>query len=457
MDRFTFFDVEYANPKNKSICQIGISCEDAQTRDPIFPELSLYIDPEDDFSDVCVGVHGITPERVHGAPTFPEVWKKIEPYFTNSIVVGHNVASSDLSALVRSLRRYNIVVPELYYICTLELARRFVPSFAVQSYKLGPLCSYFDVEIDSAHDALGDACATSDLFRELVRSYGIDWSSFVRLYQPEDVSEFEQFISSPDLRRSISEFYGIVRGISIDHTITPDETAYIVAWRDAHRKYSAQPEMHAIFSAIDRIAEDGVITLREAVSLQGTIKDYLHVVQTSPVTLATQILNGIMKGISLDGEISGTECESLRLWLYDNIYLTGHYPFDRILAVVEDALEDGIVTQDEAAEISKTIGSLLDPVAALSKSVNDVSGKHVCLSGNFSYGPKSAVEKYITERGGLIDATLKKGTDVLLVGDCECRSFSNGTYGTKVKKAMEYNEKGCDIQILKEADFFAAR
>jgi hypothetical protein len=40
-----------------------------------------------------------------------------------------------------------------------------------------------------------------------------------------------------------------------------------------------------------------------------------------------------------------------------------------------------------------------------------------------------------------------------MVGKNECQAYSNGTYGTKVKKAMEYNEKGCHIEILKESDF----
>ena len=35
-------------------------------------------------------------------------------------------------------------------------------------------------------------------------------------------------------------------------------------------------------------------------------------------------------------------------------------------------------------------------------------------------------------------------------------NYSNGTYGTKVKKAMEYNDKGCNIQIIKESDLLPA-
>ena len=49
MDKITYFDVEYANSKNKSICQIGIMCENYGNGDPVYPELDIYINPEDGF------------------------------------------------------------------------------------------------------------------------------------------------------------------------------------------------------------------------------------------------------------------------------------------------------------------------------------------------------------------------------------------------------------------------
>ena len=115
-------------------------------------------------------------------------------------------------------------------------------------------------------------------------------------------------------------------------------------------------------------------------------------------------------------------------------------------------MADGIVTKEESNQLSKLINDLLNPVETLTSNINDVEGKHICLSGNFEYGSKQEVEKYIVERGGLIDNSVKKSTDILVVGNCECQSYSQGTFGTKVIKAMEYNEKGSNISIVKEKD-----
>ena len=116
-------------------------------------------------------MHGITASQVANEPSFPEIWKDIEKYFTNAVVIGHNVASSDLDALVKNLRRYNLDIPEFYYICTYDLSRKFVPSYAVPNYSLTSLCEYFEIDIDSEHNAFDDACACSDLFNALVKAY----------------------------------------------------------------------------------------------------------------------------------------------------------------------------------------------------------------------------------------------------------------------------------------------
>lgn len=452
MDKITYFDVEFANSKNKSLCQLGLLCESFVTGKTLSEPQPIYIDPEDGFDDNCIKVHGITAHTVKGAPTFPKVWASIEKYFTNAVVVGHNVAAADLDALVKNLNRYNLDIPVIYYVCTYDLAKEYVPAFAVENYKLSTLCNFFDINIEKAHDALDDAVASSKLFKALVSHYDIDINAHIKKYIPHDCREFTQYVASSVLRKSICEFYGILRGFSIDNVINDEEIEYITKWKMEHQKYSAQPDVAAIITAIDRILADGIVTVDEILSLQCSVRKYLDLVSTSPVTLATQILDGILKGITVDGEVSEAECKSLRQWLYDNIYLSDHFPFNKTIELVDKVLEDSVITKEESEFITAAIEEMLNPVEVLRTQVNSVEGKTVCLSGNFAYGSKSDVEAYIVSRGGTIDKSVKKTTSILLIGDCECQAYSNGTYGTKVKKAMEYNAKGCNIQIIKEAD-----
>ena len=455
MKKITYFDVEYANNKNKSICQIGIMCQDYINGKAYCFEKNIYINPEDGFDDVCIRVHGITKDRIKNEPTFPVVWKEIEKYFTNAVIIGHNVASADLDALVKMLTRYNIDIPELYYICTLDLARDTIPPYAVPNYSISALCEYFGIARGTAHNAFDDVCACADLFKAIIEEYSININDIeVTKYYPHVEKEFSQFLASPVVRKTMSEFYGVIRGFSIDNQITQEEVNYLKNWSKEYSVYKNQKDIADILSVLDAIILDGVVTTDEIMRLQGVVKAYLDIVSTSPITLATQILDGILRGILVDGEITEVECKNLRQWLYDNIYLADHYPFDETIKILEKVLEDSIITQQEVEYIKTQINQILDPVNSLREQVNSVEGKHVCLSGNFTYGQKSDVEKQIVLKGGVIDSSVKKTTDILMVGNCECQAYSNGTYGTKVKKAMEYNQKGCNIKIIKEADFF---
>lgn len=454
MDKITYFDVEYANSKNKSICQIGILCKNLDVENSEFDSLNIYINPEDGFDENCVKIHGITESKVSGEANFASVWKKIEKYFTNSVIVGHNVASADLDALVKSLSRYNLDIPEIYYVCTYELAKLFVPSFCVANYKLSTLCEYFGIDAGASHDAFDDSRSCSELLIKLISTYNIKIGDYVRKYVPNESYEFSEFISNPSLRKSISEFFGFIRGFTIDNEITDEEINYIKKWRQEHFNLIKHEEIKDIIATIDEIIDDGKITLDEMFKLQCCVKKYLDMVSTAPVTMATQILDGILKGIVVDNGITENECRNLRQWLYDNIYLSNHFPFDKIIRTLDDILADSIITEDEVEYLKSVINDILNPVESLKSQIYSVDGKNICLSGNFSFGSKSEVEVYIVERGGNVESSVKKSTDILIIGDCECIAYSNGTYGTKVKKAMEYNEKGCNIQIVKEKDFF---
>lgn len=144
----------------------------------------------------------------------------------------------------------------------------------------------------------------------------------------------------------------------------------------------------------------------------------------------------------------------LQNWLYDNSFLKGHFPYDKVFSLVEEVLEDNVVTKEESEYLQREITAILNPVEELRTSVETLEGKTVCLSGNFKYGQKSAVAEFIVSKGGIVEDAVKKKTGILVVGDLDCGAYSNGTYGTKVKKAIEFNNKGSHITIMKEADLF---
>ena len=81
----------------------GFRVEDGK----IVEEMFSYVNPEEPFDDFNTQLTGISAETVADAPTFPELWKKIEGMMGSGILVAHN-APFDMGVLKKCLEDYGI-------------------------------------------------------------------------------------------------------------------------------------------------------------------------------------------------------------------------------------------------------------------------------------------------------------------------------------------------------------
>lgn len=449
MREVLYFDVEWANSKNKSICQMGLMSEDFDTQDPIYPELELLINPNDDFEMHCVSTHHITKEKVKDCETFDKVWEVICKYFVKSVVIGHNVKSADLDALVKNLKRYNIDIPEMYCLDTYELARDLIPATLIKDYSLETLCSYYGIDIDNAHNAFDDACACADLLRAIINDYQIDIDDYIEKYIEKDVKSFSRYINSPTMRREINQLFGNVLGIEMDNRIKPQEKDYLIKWKEEHETYRQENDVKEIFNVLDKILEDNIVTNTELNLLRFTLSNYVHSLEGAIETLATQQLQGILEGVIVDEEINDKEIDSLSNWLYNNDYLEGHYPYDSLIKIIKEVLEDKVITKEEQDLLKKEFKRLFNPLNEIKNQIIVFNNSSFCLSGTFVHGDKKIVKDYIVSKGGIIQDNVKKGTNYVVVGDLGCDAYSNVSFGTKVKKALELG-----ITVVKEKDIY---
>ena len=172
--RYVVFDVETPNAANDRMSAIGISVvEDGQ----ITQELFSYVDPETHFDPFNVQLTGIDEEVVRGKPTFPELWKKIEPIMSDGILVAHN-AVFDLGVLKRCLKDYGIAwKPSVKYACTVKIGRKLLPDM---KHNLNVMCGYYGIALDH-HKADSDSHACAMI---LLRYFadGVDKKSIIRTY-----------------------------------------------------------------------------------------------------------------------------------------------------------------------------------------------------------------------------------------------------------------------------------
>lgn len=109
-----------------------------------------------------VHIHGLTPARLAGAPTFEEIAPQVGALLSSRVMVAHN-AQFDYDFLAHEFADVRSWVPVSRRLCTLALNRLVGP--ATPDLKLGTLATHYGVRQERAHDALDDVRVLSGILR----------------------------------------------------------------------------------------------------------------------------------------------------------------------------------------------------------------------------------------------------------------------------------------------------
>jgi DNA polymerase III epsilon subunit family exonuclease len=132
----------------------------------ICDEFQTLVNPELPLPRFISALTGITSEMLSAAPQFESVVESWLNFAGDSVLVAHN-SNFDLNLLNQEIARVfpgcRMRNPDL---CTVELARRAVPS--LESHNLDALADHFGIEIKERHRAAGDARATAQVLLRLL-------------------------------------------------------------------------------------------------------------------------------------------------------------------------------------------------------------------------------------------------------------------------------------------------
>ncbi len=185
--RFVALDLETANSRFTSICQIGISVfEDNREREAV----SLLVDPDDYFDSINVSIHGIDENTVRGKPRFEQAYRQIEHLFMDSLIVSHT--PFDRSCLLQTCKAKGIALPKCTWLDSAKVVRRAYPQFAKSGYGLANVAKEFGMDFNH-HDALEDARVAGAILIQAIADTGIkleDWMT--RVEQPISDDKYPQ-------------------------------------------------------------------------------------------------------------------------------------------------------------------------------------------------------------------------------------------------------------------------
>ena len=174
---FNAVDVETANQAYSSICQIGIV---HVQNGKIVDQWHTLVNPEVQFSQFNISVHGIEEDDVANSPTLPEVRDELDRRLHGSILISHT--SFDRRAFDQAMARYDLEQLKVKWLDSARISRNAWPKkYGQRGYSLKNIAKDLNINFQH-HDALEDARAAAEIVLHACRVANTDINGWLKRF-----------------------------------------------------------------------------------------------------------------------------------------------------------------------------------------------------------------------------------------------------------------------------------
>lgn len=168
------FDTETTglDSKEDRVVEFGAVVMDTDSGEFIFRENVLFKIPFK-MSDDVIRIHGIKNEDLENGVEFGSYAGRAHKILSRpSLIIGHNILF-DIKMMSAEFSRCGMEFPDVPYLDTIALARRFIPNNIMPKKSLGEIAKFFDIGEFNAHRAQDDAEATMKILVASCKKIGI--------------------------------------------------------------------------------------------------------------------------------------------------------------------------------------------------------------------------------------------------------------------------------------------
>lgn len=179
---------------------------------------------------------------------------------------------------------------------------------------------------------------------------------------------------------------------------------------------------------------------------------------------AINTLVGMCHGVLADGKVNDDEIMYMRKWLHKNAKFLKSYPLNIVFRRIETILKDGIIDQVERDDLYRMLSDVvggtfrqIENAGASSTTLPVQQVKHInfqgsafCFTGRFIFGQRNVCEEAVINKGAVAHKNVTKNLNYLVIGDLASRDWIATTHGTKIQKALDYQESGSPIEVISE-------
>ena len=290
----------------------------------------------------------------------------------------------------------------------------------------------------------------------------------------KDLQEYWQFAQPKVAHKALNTLVGIVRGIAADDQVNQKEVSELEKWCEDHDFLIATNPFKDVITNIQVIISDNIVTEEEIENLLWVCDQFAEGFTSYDLyTSGLQELQGICHGLLADGVINDTEIHALKYWMDINDHLSTYYPYDELMSVLTEVLEDGVVDDNEKLYLKRFFNEFVElRDKELKEQINietahikvqgicavdpdiDIDGKQFCITGTSSRSTKPKMAQIVDDLGGIYKGNLSRKTDYLIVCDQGNPCWTFACYGRKIEQAIKLRQAGSSLVIVHENDFW---
>jgi NAD-dependent DNA ligase len=262
--------------------------------------------------------------------------------------------------------------------------------------------------------------------------------------------------------KAFATLRGILEGVVADQLLNQVEIEFLHAWLEEQSEMSG--DILDVYDSVSSALKDGLITSEELEDIRQLIDDCLEFGEKfNEINYKINQFLGFLKGVMADGILNHDELDALVRRLEENCDLWNIFPINILYKIIRSALSDGVIDQSEYSEIVDVVVKLAGGAFALDGDVSgspisilddEISfqelGKSICFTGKFVSGKRKDIESKAKLLGFVVQDSVARTTDLLVVGSLNSRDWVFSNAGRKIGKAVDFRNSGSKILISSE-------
>jgi hypothetical protein len=292
--------------------------------------------------------------------------------------------------------------------------------------------------------------------------------AILNIHERELEERYNAFNKSANTRKRVVYWIGFLDGALSSHRIEEGEEDALLAEAGKFSEFFSDPDASDL--AEDILAKCFSSEEDMMGQLKQVIEDKRVELGSGSTSIETDEMNeflGFCAGVICDGKVLETEVRGILRRFKSSTILMQAAPFATLAAAVEAAMDDDVLTDDEAEEIQEWIAQLvgdgfvdtgipnIGTVAKLDEPITDPSeialeGSVFVLTGPMRMGPRSFIISEIESAGGICAPRTTKKTDYVVISSTASRHWRTTHFGSKIERARELIEEGQTLRFVSE-------